>query len=172
MANEPNFNEIAASVIQGQIDNAIAAVSKGIKGTISKFFEIINKDLTKYIAAKIRKCSYVRTPIINRDRSTYIYDIYVQTRLKIRGNVVGDDTFIAQLAENDSVVISGGAGSGKSMLMRHLFLTLCNVRHSKIPLFFELRDINASEQKNLKEFLYYNLIGSNATITEDSFLTA
>jgi hypothetical protein len=121
MANEPNFNEIAASVIQGQINNAIAAVSKGLRGAVTRVLGVINKDLTKYTAAKIKKCSYVRTPIINRDRSTYIYDIYVQTRLKIKGRVVGDDDFIAQLRENDSVVIAGNAGSGKSMLMRRQF---------------------------------------------------
>lgn len=170
MSNEPNINEIAASVIQGQINNAVGALSKTLGGAVSKILEIINKDLTKYTAAKIRKCSYIRTPIINRDHSTYIYDIYVQTRLKVRKEVVGDDHFIANLTGNDSIVIAGNAGSGKSMFMRYLFLKLCNVKRAKIPLFFELRDINASEKKNLQEFLYYNLIGSSASITEHQFL--
>ena len=55
------------------------------------------------------------------------------------------------------------------MLMRHLFLALCNATNSKIPLFFELRDIDAPEKKTLRDFLYYSLIGSNATITESQF---
>jgi hypothetical protein len=41
MANEPNFNEIAASVIQGQINNAIAAVSKGLRGAVTRVLEVI-----------------------------------------------------------------------------------------------------------------------------------
>jgi len=170
MTTEPNINEIAATVIQGQINNAIGAVSKGIKSAVGKILEIINKDLTKYTASKIKKCSYIRTPIINRDHSTFIYDIYVQTRIKRRKQVISDDTFIASLNGKDSIVVAGNAGSGKSMLMRHLFLKLCNEKRSQIPLFFELRDINSSEKKNLQEFLYYNLIGSNATITEGQFL--
>src|SRR4051794_20753946 len=109
MTNEPNINEIAASVIQGQINNAIGALSKSLKGAVAKILEVINKDLTKYTAAKIKKCSYIRTPIINRDHSTYIYDIYVQTRLKIRKEIVGDDSFIANLTGNDSIVIAGNA---------------------------------------------------------------
>lgn len=170
MTTEPDINKIAASVIQGQINNAIGAVSKGIKAAITKVLQVINKDLAKYTAAKIKKCSYIRTPIINRDHSTYIYDIYVQTRLQLRKRTVSDDTFIASLSGKDSIIVSGNAGSGKSMFMRHLFLKLCNEKRSQIPLFFELRDINASEKKNLQEFLYYNLIGSNATITESQFL--
>jgi energy-coupling factor transporter ATP-binding protein EcfA2 len=170
MSGDPNFNEMAAHVIETQINNAINAVSNGIKGAIAKVLASLNKDLKQYTAAKIRKCSYVRTPIINRDRSTPIYDIYVHTRLKVTGKIVEDDDFIAALRENDSVVITGSAGSGKSMLMRHLFLALCSsATNSKIPLFFELRDIDVPEKKTLREFLYYNLIGSNATITESQF---
>ena len=169
MSGDPNFNEIAAHVIEAQIKNAINAVSKGIKGAVSTALAALNKDLKQYTAAKIRKCSYVRTPIINRDRSTPIYDIYVHTRLKVGGKIVEDDDFIAALRDNDSVVITGSAGSGKSMLMRHLFLALCNAINSKIPLFFELRDIDVPEKKTLREFLYYNLLGSNATITESQF---
>lgn len=170
MTTEPDINKIAASVIQGQINNALGAVSKGIKAAVTKVLDVIKKDLTKYTASKIKKCSFIRTPIINRDHSTHIYDIYVQTRLKLRKRVVSDDTFIASLSGKDSIIVSGNAGSGKSMFMRHLFLKLCNEKGSQIPLFFELRDINASEKKNLQEFLYYNLIGSNATITEQQFL--
>jgi hypothetical protein len=168
--NEPNINEIAASVIQGQVNNAIGAVSKAFKAAVTKILEVMKKDLTKYTATKIKKCSYVRTPIINRDHSVNIHDIYVQTRLKVKSQIVRDDNFISTLAHNDSVVVAGSAGSGKSMFMRYLFLKQCSVKHSKIPLFFELRDINSSEKKNLQEFLYYNLIGSSATISESQFL--
>ncbi|TQF28597.1 NACHT domain-containing protein [Bradyrhizobium sp. UNPA324] len=168
--NEPNINEIAATVIQGQISNALSAVSKTFKSAVAKVLEIITKDLTRYTASKIKKCSHVKTPIINRDHSVYIFDIYVQTRLKTREHIVRDDSFIETLANNDSVVISGSAGSGKSMFMRYLFLKLCNEKRSKIPLFFELRDINVSDKKDLQKFLYYNLIGSSATISESQFL--
>lgn len=166
---EIDFAKVAATVIEGQVNNAVGVVSKGVRTAITRILAVINKDLTQYTAAKIKRCSFVKTPIINRDRSTYIYDLYVQTRLKERGKIVGDDDFIHNLRANDSVVISGNAGSGKSMLMRYLFLKLCDSKQSKIPLFFELRDINTSEKKNLQEFLYYNLIGSNATITEAQF---
>ena len=113
MSGDPNFNEIAAHIIEAQINNAVNAVTKGIKGAVSKVLAGHNKDLKQYTAAKIRKCSYVRTPIINRDRPTPIYDIYVHTRLKVAGEIVEDDDFIAALRDNDSVVITGSAGSGK-----------------------------------------------------------
>jgi hypothetical protein len=169
MSGDPNFNEIAAHVIEAQINNAIKGVSTSIRGAVSKILAGLSKDLKQYTAAKIRKCSYVRTPIINRDRPTPIYDVYVHTRLKVAGSIVEDDDFIAALRDNDSVVITGSAGSGKSMLMRHLFLALCSATNLKIPLFFELRDIDVPEKKTLREFLYHSLVGSNATITESQF---
>lgn len=169
MTNEPNLNEIAATVIQGQINNAIAAVSTGIRSAVAKILEVINKDLEKYSKAKVSKCSYVRTPIINRDHSTYIYELYVHTRLKIKDRVVNDDDFIAHLSNTDSVVVAGSAGSGKSMLMRHVFLKLSVLKRGKIPLFFELREINALPKRTLREFLFQSLIGANATITLKQF---
>ncbi|MBB4373326.1 hypothetical protein GGD63_006148 [Bradyrhizobium sp. cir1] len=170
MTPDIDFAKMAATVIEGQIKNALSAVSAGLRGGVTKILSFISKDLTKYTEAKIKRCSHVRTPIINRDHPTYIYDIYVQTRLRVRGSVMSDETFVESLAKNASIVVAGNAGSGKSMFMRHLFLALCNANRSQIPLFFELRDINASEKKDVKEFLYYNLIGSNATITEAQFL--
>jgi hypothetical protein len=81
MTPEIDFAKVAAGVVEGQINNAIGAASKGLKSAVSKILSIINKDLTQYTTAKIKRCSFVKTPIINRDRSTYIRDIYVQTRI-------------------------------------------------------------------------------------------
>ena len=175
MTPEIDFAKVAASVIEGQINNALSVISKGIKGGVAKILGVISKDLTKYTAAKIKKCSFIRTPIINRDHSVYIYDVYVPTSLEVRTSAqsysafenanesnkgtITDEMFISNLKDNDSIVVTGSAGSGKSMLMRHLFLTLCDSKRAKIPLFFELRDINALEKKTLQEFFYQSLIG-------------
>jgi hypothetical protein len=172
MASEPNVNEIAAHVIQGLISNSLKSISKAAKDVVSKVLDTMRKNVTIYVNATSRKCSFVRTPIINRDHPTPIGEIYVKTRLRFRKKIVSDTEFVDALTGSDSIVIAGSAGSGKSVFMKYLFLALCNSKRSKIPLFFELRDLNGAQKKDLQEFLYYNLIGPGAVITQEQFMTS
>jgi hypothetical protein len=172
MTNDINPNVIAASVIQGLITNSIKSIGKSLKDSVSKILDVLRKDVTIYVNATAKKCSYIRTPIINRDHPTPLADIYVQTRLRVRKKIVVDTDFIANLSGSDSIVIAGNAGSGKSVFMKYLFLALCNAKNRKIPLLFELRDMNASQKKDLKDFLYYNLVGTAAVITEEQFVSS
>jgi predicted NACHT family NTPase len=169
MSTELNPNAIAAAVIQSLITNSAKSIARGVRDSVSKILDGMNKDITKYVEATATKCSFIRTPIINRDHSTPLADIYVSTKLRIRKKVLLDDDFISNLNGADSIVITGNAGSGKSVFMKYLFLALCNAKRNKVPLLFELRDLNGSTKKNLEEFLYYNLIGPGAVITQEQF---
>jgi hypothetical protein len=172
MSDELNPNSIAADVVKGLITGSVNSLSKTLKGSIRKILDIFHKDLTSYVSATEKKCRFVRTPIINRGHSTPIFDIYVQTRLRVRNKVIVDTEFVAALSGSDSVVITGTAGSGKSVFMKYLFLKLYNNTNTKIPLLFELRDINESLTKDLQTFLYYKLIGPGAIISKDQFVAS
>jgi hypothetical protein len=69
--------------------------------------------------------------------------------LVLRNKTYTDDEFIEQLGELKSIVISGNAGSGKSMFMRYLFVALCEKGYGRIPLFVELRNLNSFAVKEL-----------------------
>lgn len=58
-------------------------------------------------------------------------------------------------SENPLCVITGSGGSGKSMLMRHLFIDLILDR-KKVPVFLELRELNQTNQ-SIVEFIQETL---------------
>ncbi|MBB3059502.1 NACHT domain-containing protein [Microbulbifer rhizosphaerae] len=79
-----------------------------------------------------------------RDRSVDLYSYYIPVGLASNGDRVKLDTpsFSDCLNQSHHFVISGLGGSGKSVLMRHLFLD-CIKQNSYVPVLIELRDINA-----------------------------
>ena len=122
MSEELDPNKIAAEVL---LKDTTRSVTGGVRDVLKKFLDIFRKDLNTYLENTIRKCSYIKTPIINRDTPTFIFDIYVHTRISLRSKTYVDDDFISELPNLKSLVIAGNAGSGKTMLMRYIFIALC-----------------------------------------------
>ena len=85
MSGTPDFdpNKIAADVVHRLVKDT----GKGIASTVRDFFsrlgDVLNKDFQPYLESTIKKCSWVKTLII-REGPTFLFDIYVQTRLSIR----------------------------------------------------------------------------------------
>ncbi len=125
MGSDIDVNKIAADLIHRVFSDTIRSVSSGVRDAVTKLLEVIRKDLSAYLNATIAKCCLIKTPIINRDKPTYLFDIYVHTKLILRNKIYSDDEFISQLKTLRSVVITGNAGTGKSMFMRYRFLALC-----------------------------------------------
>jgi hypothetical protein len=167
--SEIDANKIAAEVI----GKALSESAKSITGTLRDFFskvrENYNKSLKGYLATSIDRCSHIKTPIINRDRPTYLFDIYVHTQIQVREKILQDDDFIPMLVGMKSAVISGNAGSGKSMFMRYLFISLCEGGFGKIPLFIELRNLNSFALKDLLAFIYYSVVGTGGVLNQEQF---
>jgi hypothetical protein len=80
-----------------------------------------------------------------------------------------DIELIAELHELKSVVITGLAGSGKSMFMRYLTLVLFETTRQLTPLFVELRHLNKLTDKNLLAFMRNLGAGGRYTISEAQF---
>lgn len=78
-----------------------------------------------------------------RDRSVDLYSYYVPVGLASRGRKIKIDTphFLDCLDQSKHTVVSGLGGSGKSVLMRHLFID-CIKQSRFVPVLIELRDLN------------------------------
>lgn len=83
--------------------------------------------------------------------------------------MVRDERFLAEVPTLKHLIVAGTAGSGKSMLMRYLFLSLCKPGSGRIPLFVELRNLNSFETKDLMAFIHYSIIGPGGVITPEQF---
>jgi predicted NACHT family NTPase len=169
MTTELDLNKIAAELIHKIFSGTVQSVAANVRDAVSKFVSAFRKDLNSYLTQTITKCSLLKTPIINRDTPTYLFDIYVHTKLTLKNKTLTDDEFIAALPGLKSVVIAGGAGCGKSMFMRYLFLAMCEKGFGRIPIFVELRNLNNVNVKELVAFMYYSIVGTGGVITQEQF---
>jgi len=98
-------------------------------------------NFTDYLLQTAIRCSKVKT-LISRTDPVNIEDFYVPVRLKMKGTSLSEHDIIEYLYKGEQFIISGIAGSGKSMTMRYLYLSLCKRDEVVIPVFVELRHIS------------------------------
>lgn len=172
MSGSPDFdpNKVAAELFQNLIKDTGKVLTSSARDFFKKLGDVLHKDVKPYIESTIERCSMVKTLIINREGPSKLFDLYVHTRLRVKGKTFIDDDFIIELPALRSIVIEGSGGAGKSMLMRYLFIALCNNFFGKLPLFIELRTLNSFTTKDLPTFIHRSVTGpAGAILTRDQF---
>lgn len=165
---ELNQDKVVAELFAALIKDAVKAAGSSLGHAAQKLVEAIQKDLRQYLAATVTRCSYIKT-LLHRDEPVLLLSLYVPTRLKIKKKIITDEIFVEELPRRKSVVVSGSAGSGKSMFMRYLFLSLCNQPGTRLPLFIELRQMNSLRSKLLLPFIHHSVVAPGATLTQAQF---
>ncbi|WP_295717026.1 NACHT domain-containing protein [uncultured Halovibrio sp.] len=145
MRDDVNVNQITAEFLL----QAIKGVSESIVGTGKTYWNKYFSSFGEYLEECARKYGHTKT-ILYKDRSVPLSDLYVETKLSPYSSQKREDVYdesdITQKLENgDNVIVSATAGSGKSFLVRYLFLSLIS-SCKKIPLFVELRNLNNSSR--------------------------
>lgn len=112
--------------------------------------QALRDDINKYIGNFSEKFSKIRTFLFNYRIS--FYDVYFPLSLETNHSPI-DVPNIPDLlfAKNNFITILGHAGCGKTMILRHLFLSACE-KSSKIPIVVELRKLK-EYNGNLKEYI-------------------
>jgi hypothetical protein len=100
-----------------------------------------------------------------RNEPSFLYDFYaplgVTCEKRNRPNAAIDNI----ISKSNFAVITGSAGSGKSMMMRHLFLDTI-VQAEKIPVFVDLRDLNDGTI-SLLDLIKYKLKKNKFNLDDD-----
>lgn len=141
-----NKNEELPKSVIGFLDKYGAKLWDGVKSTYGKAKEesVLNWRLgyETYLDNVFQKYSYAK-PFLSGNYPRLLSDFYVPLSVSC-----GDD-FIEQVSIEDLTltnkfsIIVANAGSGKTMLMRHLFVdTIDNKKVSHLPVFIELRELN------------------------------
>jgi SpoVK/Ycf46/Vps4 family AAA+-type ATPase len=148
------------------------------KDEIKNLFDI---GLANYLENHYNKIAFTNTFIFPNEKVKF-YDVFFPIDIETNGNeILGDYIYQkinSKLLINDlfsrskAVAIIGYAGSGKTMLAKHLFLSCCNYSQLvKIPIYIELRTLN-NFTGSLKEYVYsvltLNRIKPNTKILERS----
>ncbi|WP_123473532.1 NACHT domain-containing protein [Pseudomonas protegens] len=114
----------------------------------------IGEAYQKYILVAKSKLSKIKSFFIT-DGPKDFYQYYVPVALSSGRYQIPEPNIERSIRENDRVVITGTGGSGKSILMRHLFLDcISGLRYA--PILIELRDLNDSE-RTIEEHVFYVL---------------
>lgn len=128
----------------------VLTLIKVFKDPLVKFFKettedvdfFLDKGIKPYIESHLRKIRVTNT-FLHRTEKVDFYKTFFPLKIKSqRTTVESDENFINNLFKaGNCVTIIGQAGSGKTMLTKHIFLSAVKTK-IKIPLLIELRFLN------------------------------
>lgn len=112
---------------------AFGAVDENLKLRLkSTYRDYLSKTREKYSRSK---------SFFIRNESIDLYSYYIPTGIQCGRNIISTPTFSKITSNSNKIIITGTGGSGKSVLMRHLFLD-CMSQKQYVPVLIELRDLN------------------------------
>jgi predicted NACHT family NTPase len=166
MYEELDPNKIAAEFLSGHIDTLFDAGKNLVKETRDKFRLRLDRTYRSYFAHLVGKYSKTKSFLV-RGEPVSLYDFYVPLELSPHGpgkekSIPGD--IRAVLSKAKSVILTGSAGSGKSMLLKHLLLDALRTK-TRVPVFIELRQFNAGTV-DLVAMVYKTLVTNKFDLEE------
>jgi len=161
-------NKIAAEVFTQILKDSANSVAGLVKAPVQKLVDAYRFSMKDYIKNTLTRCSKIKT-FLNRDEPINLKDAYVNINLKCGNNKYDDYALIRDLSKYNNVLILGTAGSGKSMFMRYLLISLCEHPAGRIPLFIELRHLTGIHSKDLTAFIYHSVITPGGVATIEQF---
>lgn len=134
-------------------------------GTIIQKKDIITS-IYPHLESSFDRCTKIKT--ILRDHRENFHEIYSSQRFMYKSKLVDQDQLCKAINDGDSLVIQGTGGGGKSMFIKYLWLYLFGNRQDKIPIFFELRNLNLSNS-NIKDYIYHSVINNSNLFPQKDF---
>lgn len=132
-----------------------------------QFFEV---GLKKYLEKKFYQYSELKT-LLRGNTPVYIYNIYYPLKLRSNDEVIETNNVADVFKKSNAITIIGDAGSGKSTLIKHLFLNTIKTGYA-IPVLVELRYLN-NDENSLQEYIRTKVledcIAENPKILENLF---
>jgi hypothetical protein len=145
------FGKIISDVINEQIDKIFGGLTGIFKKKYNEYKIKTGKAFEEYIKLSVEKYKYTKT-ILYKYEPVLIEDFYVDHDLELNNKII-DTRSVKNLIEiSNSLIITGIAGSGKSTLMKYLFLDSIK-NEIGIPIFVEIRNIKKDILSDLFEIL-------------------
>lgn len=139
---------VTVSVLLTTFKDSLLKLFSDVKTEVEFF---IDNGLSEYIESIQAKFAYTKT-FLYRNETVKFSDIFFPVSLKINNKGKKITTCEDLFKNSQFATIIGTAGSGKTMLMKHFFLTSIDNSY-KIPIYIELRNLNDYD-KSFTEFIY------------------
>lgn len=138
---------------------------KEIKSLKDEAVFLFDNNINPYLDSYYRKLNFGKT-FLHRNDKIEFYKLFFPIDLTHNSDKISTHSLEEIFLKSNCIAIIGNAGSGKSMLLKHFFLSAINNGY-RIPILLELRKL--SEKKlSIKEyiinFLLNNEIAPNAKI--------
>lgn len=118
--------------------------------------------INKYLMNMMQRYGEVKT-ILHGNNPRSFYDVYYPLSLSINRRPISSSTTPTLFRRRQALIVTADAGSGKSMLVKHLFNSAIKESY-KIPFVIELRYLNTSDA-SLEEYIESQI---HAHITESA----
>jgi protein involved in ribonucleotide reduction len=160
-------------------DFTVAALSGEIA---KKGFEIIFTEIMKKVFSKneerktkavqpkhfkdhrlrtFERCTKIKT-LLSRDEPVDMLQQYVNIKFSTKKgsstNTFDDYDAIQKLIEKRRATIVGTAGSGKTVFMRYLWISMFLSTDTRIPIFLELRRPNGITTPNIITYIFHSIL--------------
>lgn len=163
-----DLNKIAAQTGAELTKELTKQLISYIPGKINSLFTVYFDSFNEAMHRMHKSCGSVRT-IINKDKSIPIDDIYVKTRFRCNNSLKTDDDLCQMVRDGKRIVVTGYGGIGKTVFCRYIWMSIFRNGQGKIPIYFELRNINNISTKNLFYFLRMSIHHKETYVSEDDF---
>ena len=132
----------------------------------------ITTDLKPHLEATFERCTRIKTLLSGQEPSDFLA-IHSTQRFNIkRLNVDHYDLVDRIRSTGQHMIITGSGGTGKSMFMRYLWLSLFIHSDGRIPIFVELRNINSFSTPDIIQYVYHTITQNRSSISQDNFKQA
>jgi predicted NACHT family NTPase len=142
--------KFAADFIAKNLENIFNIASIAYKKVDAKLKIKLKLAYKKYLSNTRQKYSKSKSFFI-RNQSVDLYSYYIPTGIRCERHKILRPIFKDCLDFSNRIVITGTGGSGKTVLIKHLFLD-CIKNQKYTPVLIELRDLN-SENITLNKFI-------------------
>lgn len=115
-------------------------ISKSINVTVDEIKNLFDNGIENYLTIQYQKYAFTKT-FLYRETPVDFYQTFYPVKIKHKNNLITTENITTFLHYSQFVGIIGQAGSGKTMLMKHIFLTSFNSIF-KIPIVVEIRNLN------------------------------
>lgn len=136
-----------------KLAEAFATPAKGIATRTKETLQIkFRKGFARFLEENLVRFSTVKT-IISSATPIPFLSLYVNLYVESGERTFRDEDFLERIGAIKRVFFSASAGSGKSMLMRYLYLRFLETQTDRLPVFIELRELNEHRKRSLQEHI-------------------
>jgi len=140
---------MAKGTVKGVLEKSSETIIDKGRKALDKLAVALDTAFTSYLEKSYTKYSTIKT-LLYKEEPRKLHEFFVIPKL-LKRNGKKETTILAQssisvrnFSPSKFTIIQGTGGIGKSMLMKHLFLSELKIRDF-IPVFFELKDINRQD---------------------------